>query len=200
MSIHSDLSLPTFRFPAGTHIVQVQPPQRGAVTLASPALDVFTDLAQIRAATVQPQSGLSQAELKMIHQGVRLLFVVSDMPSVDGILTASDIAGDRPMRLVTQRGVKYQELTVADVMTPLSDIDAITFASLQRANVEQVVNTLVSRGRPHLLVIDSETADGSPRIRGLISQTQVERQLGRQLQATGMAQTFAEIEQVLAGH
>ena len=155
MSIHSDLSLPTFRFPAGTHIVQVQPPQRGAVTLASPALDVFTDLAQIRAATVQPQSGLSQAELKMIHQGVRLLFVVSDMPSVDGILTASDIAGDRPMRLVTQRGVKYQELTVADVMTPLSDIDAITFASLQRANVEQVVNTLVSRGRPHLLVIDS---------------------------------------------
>ncbi len=196
----SDLSLPTFRFPASTHIVQAQPPQRGAVTLASPALDVFTDLGQIRAATVQPRSGLGQAELKMIHQGVRLLFVVSDMPSVDGILTAADIAGDRPMRLVTQRGVKYHELTVADVMTPLSDIDAVTFASLQRATVGQVVDTLISRGRPHLLVIDSETADGSPRIRGLISQTQVERQLGRQLQPSGMARTFAEIEQVLASH
>ena len=196
----SDGSLPTFRFPASTHIVQVQPPQHGPVTLGSPALEVFTDLAQIRAATVQPQTSLGQAELKMIYQGVRLLFVVSDMPSVDGILTAADIAGDRPMRLVHQRQVKYQELTAADVMTPLSAIDAITFASLQRATVEQVVATLVQRGRPHLLVVDSETADGSPRIRGLISQTQVERQLGHPLPVTAMAQTFSELEQVLAGH
>ncbi|WP_394787590.1 hypothetical protein [Rhodoferax sp.] len=196
----SDGSLPTFRFPAGTHIVQVQPPQHGPVTLQSPAMAVFTDLAQIRAATVQPQTGLGQAELKMIYQGVRLLFVVSDMPSVDGILTAADIAGDRPMRLVHQRQVKYQDLTAADVMTPLADIDAITFASLQRSTVAQVVATLTQRGRPHLLVIDSDTADGSPRIRGLVSQTQVERQLGQQLPVTAMAQTFSELEQVLAGH
>ena len=104
------------------------------------------------------------------------------------------------MRLVHQRQVKYQELTAADVMTPLADIDAVTFASLQRATVEQVVATLIRRGRPHLLVIDSEAADGSPRIRGLISQTQVERQLGHPLPVTAMAQTFSELEQVLAGH
>lgn len=196
----SDGSLPTFRFPAGTHIVQVQPPQHGPVTLESPAMEVFTDLAQIRAATVQPQTSLDQAELKMIYQGVRLLFVVSDMPSVDGILTAADIAGDKPMRLVHQRQIKHEDLTAADVMTPLSEIDAITFAALQRATVAQVVATLTQRGRPHLLVIDSDTADRTPRIRGLISQTQVERQLGQQLQVTAMAQTFSELEQVLAGH
>ncbi|SDP73874.1 hypothetical protein SAMN05216303_106342 [Rhodoferax sp. OV413] len=196
----SDGSLPTFRFPAGTHIVQVQPPQHGPVTLDSPAMAVFTDLAQIRAATVQPQTSLDQAELKMIYQGVRLLFVVSDMPSVDGILTAADIAGDKPMRLVHQRQVKHQDLTAADVMTPLADIDAITFAALQRATVAEVVATLTQRGRPHLLVIDSNTADRAPRIRGLVSQTQVERQLGQRLQVTAMAQTFSELEQVLAGH
>nr|WP_315427151.1 CBS domain-containing protein [uncultured Albidiferax sp.] len=196
----SDGSLPTFRFPAGTHIVQVQPPQHGPVTLDSPAMAVFTDLAQIRAATVQPHTSLDQAELKMIYQGVRLLFVVSDMPSVDGILTAADIAGDKPMRLVHQRQVKHQDLTAADVMTPLADIDAITFSALQRSTVEQVVATLVQRGRPHLLVIDSDTADRAPRIRGLVSQTQVERQLGQQLPLTAMAQTFSELEQVLAGH
>ncbi|MDR7379635.1 CBS-domain-containing membrane protein [Rhodoferax ferrireducens] len=196
----SDGSLPTFRFPAGTHIVQVQPPQHGPVTLDSPAMAVFTDLAQIRAATVQPQTSLDQAELKMIYQGVRLLFVVSDMPSVDGILTAADIAGDKPMRLVHQRQVKHQDLTAADVMTPLADIDAITFAALQRATVAEVVATLTQRGRPHLLVIDSDTADRAPRIRGLVSQTQVERQLGQQLPLTAMAQTFSELEQVLAGH
>jgi CBS-domain-containing membrane protein len=194
----SDGSLPTFRFPAGTHIVQVQPPQHGPVTLESPAIEVFTDLAQIRAATVQPQTSLDQAELKMIYQGVRLLFVVSDMPSVDGILTSADIAGDKPMRLVHQRQIKHEDLTAADVMTPLADIDAISFTELRHATVAEVVATLVQRGRPHLLVID--TADGTPRIRGLVSQTQVERQLGHRLQVTAMAQTFSELEQVLAGH
>lgn len=196
----SDGSLPTFRFPAGTHIVQVQPPQHGPVTLDSPAIEVFTDLAQIRAATVQPQTSLDQAELKMIYQGVRLLFVVSDMPSVDGILTSADIAGDKPMRLVHQRQIKHEDLTAADVMTPLADIDAISYAALQRATVAEVVATLVQRGRPHLLVIDADTADRAPRIRGLVSQTQVERQLGHRLQVTAMAQTFSELEQVLAGH
>jgi CBS-domain-containing membrane protein len=194
----SDGSLPTFRFPAGTHIVQVQPPQHGPVTLESPAIEVFTDLAQIRAATVQPQTSLDQAELKMIYQGVRLLFVVSDMPSVDGILTSADIAGDKPMRLVHQRQIKHEDLTAADVMTPLADIDAISFTELRHATVAEVVATLVQRGRPHLLVID--TADGTPRIRGLVSQTQVERQLGHRLHVTAMAQTFSELEQVLAGH
>jgi CBS domain-containing protein len=195
-----DGSLPTSRFPAGTHIVQVQPPQHGPVTMDSPALEVFTDLAQHRAATVQPQTSLVQAELKMIYQGVRLLFVVSDMPSVDGILTAADIAGDKPMRLVHQRQIKHDDMTAADVMTPLADIDTITYAALQRATVAQVVATLVRCGRPHLLVIDSGTSDRTPRIRGLVSQTQVERQLGRALPVNTMAQTFSELEQVLAGH
>jgi CBS domain-containing protein len=196
----SDGSLPTFRFTAGTHIVQVQPPQHGPVTLESPAIEVFTDLAQYRAATVQPRTSLDQSELKMIYQGVRLLFVVSDMPSVDGILTAADIAGDKPMRLVHQRQIKHEDLTAADVMTPLAEIDAITFVALKRATVEQVVATLVRRGRPHLLVIDSDTPDRTPRIRGLVSQSQVERQLGRTLPVSAMAQTFSELEQVLASH
>jgi CBS domain-containing protein len=196
----SEGSLPTFRFTAGTHIVQVQPPQHGPVTLESPAIEVFTDLAQYRAATVQPRTSLDQSELKMIYQGVRLLFVVSDMPSVDGILTAADIAGDKPMRLVHQRQIKHEDLTAADVMTPLAEIDAITFAALKRATVEQVVATLVRRGRPHLLVIDSDTPDRTPRIRGLVSQSQVERQLGRTLPVSAMAQTFSELEQVLASH
>lgn len=196
----SDGSLPTFHVSTGTQIVQFLPQQHGPVTMDSPAIEVFTDLTRFRAATVQPQATLAQAELKMIYQGVRLLFVVSDMPSVDGILTAADIAGDKPMRLVNQRLLKHDDLTAADLMTPLSDIDAITFAALQRATVEQVVATLVRRGRPHLLVVDSGHAGSTPGIRGLISQSQVERQLGHVLPVSVMAHTFSELEQVLAGH
>lgn len=190
--------LPTFRFPDGTRFAQSHPPQKAPVTLASAALAVMTDLTEVRAATVQPQASLAHAELKMIHQGVRLLFVVSAMPHVDAIVTAGDIAGDKPLRLVQQRQLKHSEITVADVMTPLSSLDAIDFASLERATVGQIVATLLKFGHPHLLVVESAPASGAARIRGLISQTQVERQLGTPLPSTEIASTFSEIHQALA--
>ncbi len=191
-------ALPTFRFPPGTSIAQAQPPQRPAVTLQSPALDVVTDLTGVRAATVAPGSALAQAELGMIHQGVRLLFVVSHMPRVDGIITASDLHGERPMRLVHQRGVRYEELTVGDVMTPLSGIDAVDYAALKHASVADVVTALQQHGHAHLLVIEQASVTAPVRIRGIISRTQIERQLGTHLPASEIASSFSEIEKALS--
>ena len=190
-------SLPTFRFPQGTSIAQAQPPQHGVVTVQSPALDVMTDLTTVRAATVAPGTALAQAELSMIHQGVRLLFVVSSMPSVDGIITASDLHGERPLRLVHQRGLKYEELTVDDVMTPLSAINAVDYGALRHATVAEVIDTLLHSRNPHLLVIEHASAAAPVRIRGIISKTQVERQLGTQLLSSEIATSFAELEQAL---
>lgn len=191
-------ALSTFRLSAGTSIAQAQPPQQERVTLDSPGMAVMTDLTQVRAATVQPDSGLAQAELMMIHQGVRLLFVVTQMPAVDGIVTAADLQGEKPLRLVSQRLVKFEDLGVADVMTPLPDIDAIDFASLRRANVAQVIAALLNTGRAHMLVIEAATATVPMRIRGVISKTQIERQIGGLLPVTGMATSFAEMSAVLS--
>ena len=191
-------SLPTFRFPQGTSMAQAQQPQHGVVTVQSPALDVMTDLTTVRAATVAPGTALAQAELSMIHQGVRLLFVVSSMPSVDGIITASDLHGERPLRLVHQRGLKYEELTVDDVMTPLSAINAVDYGALRHATVAEVIDTLLHSRNPHLLVIEHASAAAPVRIRGIISKTQVERQLGTQLLSSEIATSFSELEQALS--
>ncbi len=191
-------ALPTFRFPDGTCIAQAQTGQRATVTLESPALSVMTDLTEVRAATVAPGVTLPQAELKMIHDGVRMLFVVTQMPCVDGIITAAALQGDRPMQLIQQRNVRRDELCVADVMTPLSDLDVVDLGALQRATVGHVAATLQSFGRPHLLVVEAATPQHPARIRGLISHSQVERQLGASLPMTQVATTFVEIEQALA--
>lgn len=191
-------ALPTFRFSDGAFIAQAQPPQPQQVSLDSPALSVLTDLTEVRAATVSHRSSLAQAELKMIHQGVRLLFVVDEMPRVDGIVTAGDLHGEKPLRLIHQRNVKRAELCVADVMLRLAELDTVEFHSLGRATVGNVVATLLKFGRPHLLVCESTPPTGQARIRGLISLTQVERQLGVTLPSLAIASTFAEIEQTLA--
>jgi len=194
----NDSPLSTFRVAQGTSVAQPDARHASAVTLDSPALDVMTDLTQVKAASTTPTTSLRQAEQVMIHQGVRLLFVVNDMPAVEGLITANDLRGDRAMRIVHQRNLHYDELTVGDVMTSLPMLDAINFDQMRSATVGNVIATLKVFGRHHLLVVQSATAQTPLRIRGLISQTQIERQLGKLIDMSEIASSFAEIGQALA--
>lgn len=191
-------TLSTFRFPDGTCIAQAQPPMGQPVTLESPGRSVMTDLTHVRAATIAPDMPLSQARQTMIHQGVRLLFVVSEMPCVDGLITSTDLEGERPMQVLSQRGVKYEDLIVADVMSPLATLDAIDLEDLAHANVAKVVATLKQLGRRHMLVVQKAGTGHGPRVRGVISQTQIERQLGHPIDVMERAGNFAEISVSLA--
>ena len=101
-----DSPLPTRRLQIPTSIAQTQPWQAGAVTLDSPAVSVMTDLTKVKAATTTPWTTLRQAEQLMIYLGVRMLFVVSEMPSLEGLITTSDLHGDRAMRITQERNVR----------------------------------------------------------------------------------------------
>lgn len=195
MSPGSPLS--TRRLTPATELAQARDWAIAPVTFESPALEVMTDLTKVKAATTPPFTGLREAEQIMIYQGVRMLFVVREMPRIEGLVTTTDLHGDAQMRLVEQRGLRYDELTVADVMTPLAMLDAIEYGELRRATVGNVVATLRRLGRNHLLVADG--GDGTPgRVRGVISRTQIERQLGAPIPMTEIAHTFPDVVQMLA--
>ena len=193
-----DSPLPTQRLELGTVLAQARERQRGPITLDSPALDVMTDLTEVRAATTSPSTTLRQVEQVMIHQGVRLLFVISDTPALQGLITSTDLHGDMQMRLVQQRNVHYDELTVADVMTPLAELDAIDLEVMKHSSVSNVIATLRRHGRNHLLVVERGRADYATRVRGVISRTQVERQLGAPVPVTEVANSFAEVVRMLS--
>ena len=192
-----DAALPTFRLERGTTLAQAQPTDNAPVTLASPALAVMTDLTKVKAATTHPRTTLRQAEQAMIYQGVRMLFVVTEMPLIEGLITATDLGGDKQMRVVHERHLHYDELSVADVMTELGALDAIDFAVVRAAAVGNAVATLQRLGRNHLLVVEAATAQTPRRVRGVISRSQVERQLGRRIDITPIANSFSEIERAL---
>ena len=191
-------ALPTRRLERGTSITQAQPWQTGPVTLDSPALSVMTDLLLVKAATTQPSTTLLQAEQIMIYQGVRMLFVVTEMPAVEGIITSTDLRGDRQLRVVHDRHMRYDELCVADVMTPLAMLDAIDFDLMKTATVNNMISTLKQFGRNHLLVVEHAGAPGGQRVRGVVSRAQIERQLGVVIDVPEVASTFAELGQMLA--
>ena len=195
--MNRDSALPTFKLDAGTFIAHANPGHDGPVSLDSPALEVMTDLTLVKAATTQPGTSLRQAEQMMILQGVRMLFVVTDAPSFEGLVTTTDLRGDKQMRAVHDRGLHYDDLCVADVMTELSLIDAIDLARMKSAVVGNVIATLQRFGRNHLLVVEAASASAPRRVRGVISRSQIERQLGAPITITPIASSFSEIERAL---
>lgn len=195
--MHPESPLPSFRLAPGVTIVQSSPWLTAPVTLRSPAIEVMTDLTKVKAATIRPDQTLRQAEQAMIYQGVRMLFVVSEMPTLEGLITSTDLSGERPMSRVHERHVRYDELLVADVMTALSKLDAIDHERIVGATVGNVVATLQRLGRHHLMVVQSDPDGGARRVRGVISRTQVERQLGQRIDIAPIAGDFAEMERAL---
>lgn len=166
------------------------------VTLEDSALDVMTDFRRLTAFIATPGDTVQQAEERMIRRKVRLLFVMDSQDRVAGLITSTDIHGEKPMQVVQSRGIRRDEVLVADIMTPVAQLEAIDFDDLAHARVGHVLETLKARGRQHALVIENQ--DGEQMVRGLLSLSQLCKQLGVAIETTEVANTFLEIEQHLA--
>ena len=188
-----------FRRPTQAHAARV--------TLESPALEVMTDFQRATPATIRPQAPIGGANQFMLTRGVRLLLVVDDREMVLGIITATDILGERAVQVAMERGLKHDELTVTDVMIPADRVEVLNCSDVEGAHVGHVLETLRRVGREHALVVDHDVlAPKGPldkpvrraMVRGIFSISQVARQLGVALQTGGeVARTFSEIESAL---
>jgi CBS domain-containing protein len=164
------------------------------VSLDDPAFSVLTDLTQVTPATIGPERSIDHAHAMMLERRVRLLFVVGDGRFVVGIITATDLLGEKPMRFVQERGGTRSDILVADIMTPFDRLEAISMQDVAQMRVGHIVATLKAVRRQHLMAAD----EGGRRVRGLFSTSRIARQLGVELSTSELAQTFAEIEAALA--
>lgn len=167
------------------------------VTLDDPAVQVMTDFQSMTAIIILPADTVDEAHSRMIQRGVRLLLVVDENRNVLGIVTATDILGEKPVQVAVQRGVARGEIQVRDIMTPQDRIEVLDMADVRGAKVGHVVATLRKAGRQHAVAVERD-AKGGQVVRGLFSTTQIARQLGVNLQMTEVARTFSEIEASLA--
>lgn len=180
-----------------TGTVQIsKPASPNSVTLDSPASEVMTDLRKLHAAVIAPNITIEVANNYMMHRGVRTLLVINDDNSLAGIITAGDILGEKPMRFIQERGVKHSEILVRDMMTQLENLEAIPLEEVAHARVGNIAASLREADRLHALVIDYD-ASGLPKICGIFSWTQIEKQLGAVIPRNNVAKSFAEIESTL---
>jgi len=164
----------------------------------SPALGAMTDLRKVTPATIEAHVNLAQANQTMIARGVRLLLVVDDKHEIAGLITARDIVGEKPVKLLREHGGTHNSLKVADLMVPRALIDVLDISTVERAEVGHVVATLKERGRQHALVVERDALSGEDAVRGIFSATQIGRLVGMPIHTFEIAHTFGEIEAELA--
>ena len=173
---------------------QVVPEQ---VTLDDAAAGVMTDLNRVTAVIILPGDTVDEAHRRMMQRGVRLLLVVDQDRKVLGLITATDILGEKPVLAASERGLRREEVMVRDVMTPQERLEVLAMTDVRAAKVGHVVATLQKAGRQHAVVVDHDGM-GRQTVRGLFSATQIARQLGVAILTSEVARTFSEIESMLA--
>jgi len=178
--------------------VVLQPPLEVAsrVTLDDPALAVMTDLSRVPAVLVDPDVDIEAAMRIMIRRNVRSLFVVDVNSEILGLITATDLLGEKPIQHIQQYGGRRDDIRVRELMTPHARLEVLPMGEVARACVGQVLATLIDAGRQHAMVVE-DNPDGRQQVRGVFSASQLERQLGQPVLAGSVAHTFAEIEAAL---
>ena len=176
----------------GTGIERPRQALPARVTLDSPAVDVMTDLSRVAAEAIPANLSVDYAEARMIASGVRLLFVTNQNNEVVGIITARDLSGERIMRFVTDSNSTRRDIIVRDIMTPQHRVEVLEMSDVSTARVGDIVATLKRMGRQHALVVDRD-GKGRQIIRGVLSTSQVGRQLGESIDTADFAGSFADL-------
>ncbi|MCI0505297.1 MAG: CBS domain-containing protein [Gammaproteobacteria bacterium] len=166
------------------------------VSLDDPAILVMTDLHEITPFSIEPTAGINATNEKMIACGVRLLFVTGNDGKLMGIVTSTDVLGEKPVQYLKEHGGSHDDIIVQDIMTAVDALEVLLLSDVQKAYVGDVVQTMNQLGRQHTLVVD-KTEVGESIVRGIFSTSQISHQLGMHIEPSIRAHTFADVEKVV---
>lgn len=167
---------------------------------SSPAMTVLTDFSQIVPQSVDADTPIDQAHLKMRYGGVRLLFVMDKQAHCIGIVTSKEVIGTRRINLaMQQRHLTREEVTAEMVMTPWHKLSAMPVAKLASLTIEDLVLAMEAVTDQHLLITE-QNDNNELRIRGLISASDIQNAVGKEINPMPMAKSFADICKVITGH
>ena len=112
------------------------------VTLDDAATRVMTDFRLVRALTVAPGVSMDSAYQRMRVNGVRMLLVADERNVIVGLISSTDVEGERPVQRMHDRGIRREEVLVSDVMTPAQRLEVIDLRDVERACVGHIVASL----------------------------------------------------------
>ena len=191
--MHEYNELKTLALNDYTSISQAAGPK--GVTLDSPALEVMTDFRRVQPLTLHLDESIDDAVRAMRKMHVRSVIVTDTEEVFRGIVTVADLESRKVLSQASSRGLKRGDLSIADVMISRSALRGITLASMEQGSIGDLLSTLRNEGRQHMLVVDPSSGT----ICGIVSASEIARQLRIPVEINLRATSFRELVDVLFG-
>ena len=180
----------------GATINQAQSSDSKPITLDDKAEVVLTDFKHTRPLSITATATLDETNSKMIASGVRLLFVTEADGVLQGLITYTDVFGEKSIRYISEHGGSREEILAQDIMTPLARLEVLRYEDVVKASVGDIVETIKTAGRQHMLVI-ATLEDDTQLITGIFSSTRIEKLLDIKIELSARAHSFADLERAL---
>lgn len=141
-------------------------------SIASPALDFFTDFHDTTPLVIPASMPAVQAHTLMRQSHVRMKFVVDRARQFIGVVCAEDLI-ERKIVMKVSEGYAREEIPVSEFMTHKKTMKALDFNEVATALISDVIAVLKQSGQQHCLVVDQ----ASHKIRGIFSASDISRKL-----------------------
>ncbi len=171
------------------------PEDKEHLSLDSPALEVFTDFEQHMPLMLEETASVDEAIETMRRTHVKLKLIIDSREAFRGVITLADLMSVKVMQAAESTGLSRSELSVAQVMTPRSDLHAICVEDLTTAKIGDILATMKTFGDQHVLVLDRARRS----IRGIISARDIARALHIPVSIDAKANSFSEVYHAIRG-
>lgn len=150
------------------------------VELKAPAMSVMTDFRVRAMFKIDPDETIDEALNKMKVAGLRIAFVKEKTSEIIvGSISSYDIMGEKPMRYLqsvgfSDRSITRKDIRVRDIMEYTKDWIVAEMHDIEKATVQNILETLQKNGTTHLPILDIKAGE-VPRLRGLFSSAKILR-------------------------
>ncbi|MBQ4834339.1 CBS domain-containing protein [Pseudoalteromonas sp. MMG010] len=156
--------------------------------LTSPSLKVVHNFTQKSPLRATENTTISQALKLVSGDKSDYVLVTNEQQNLLGLVSSADLQSAKITIIAQRLGVKNNEVSLSDVMTPITDLAGVSMQSLSYSCIGDALQTMEHQGVMFLLVTTAHNE-----ICGLISAREIARKLQIPLHITPIAQTFSDV-------
>jgi len=165
-------------------------------TLDSPCKRILIDFHHESPAVASPDFSIDHG-LQLIRCGNCSELIVVDCQTLEckGLISAREIVGEKPIRFAETYRKSRAEITVGELMEPVSRLHRVDNKALKNYKIGDIVKTLRSLRQPYLMV--TTVVKKRRIVSGYFSLAHIGAELDINFDAFSRARSFAELEYVL---
>ncbi len=165
-------------------------------TLDSPCEQALIDFRHDSPALASPDISIDNGlQLIRCRNGSELMVVDEQTLECRGLISARDIVSEKPIRFAAKYRKTRAEITVGDLMEPVSHLRKVDSKELTNCKIGDIVKTLKSLRHEYLMVTTAATRWRT--VLGYFSIAHIGSELDTNFDAFSRARSFAELAYVL---